>query len=177
MAMLIKKEDAQLQGEAPDHPPATLSPTWSFTPGTHKSPFTSASSLLPAPGSPFSHLPTLAPLPTGTETMKVPPKEHGMYLRAGLFHEALFEIVPGDEGHKLGEERHTLTPCLPPKRPSFPSELGSPTKGEVCNREGCVHMVIFGMDATLTFRQSPTTAPQMSAELPSTAESWYKDLG
>ena len=88
-----------------------------------------------------------------------------MYLRTGLFHEALFEIVPGDEGHKLGEERHTLTPCLPPKRPSFPSELGSPTKGEVCNGEGCVHMVIFGMDATLTFRQSPTTAPQMSAEL------------
>ena len=51
--------------------------TWSFTPGTHKSPFTSASSLLPAPGSSFSHLPTLAPLPTGTEAMKVPPGNMG----------------------------------------------------------------------------------------------------
>ena len=100
--------------------------TWSFTPGTHKSPFTSASSLLPAPGSPFSHLPTLAPLPSGTEAIKVPPQEHGMYLWTGLFHEALFEIVPGDEGHKLWEERHTLTPCLPPQEAELPQQTWAP---------------------------------------------------
>lgn len=33
-----------------------------------------------------------------------------MYLWTSLFHEALFEVVPGDEGHELGEERHTLRP-------------------------------------------------------------------
>ena len=39
------------------------------------------------------------------------PTESGeMYLWARLFHEALFEVVPGDEGHELGEERHTLNP-------------------------------------------------------------------
>lgn len=98
----------------------------------------------------------------------------GCTLRTGLFHEALFEIVPGDEGHKLGEEKHTLTPCLPPRGRASSVNLAPQPRGKFAM--GRMHMVIFGMDATLILTE-PTTAPQMSAELINTAESWYKDLG
>ena len=80
MVMLIKKEGAQLQEEAPavrlDHPPATPSPLGPSPPEPQKSIYFCFLPP-PAPGSPFSHLPTLAPLPTGTEAMQVPPRNMG----------------------------------------------------------------------------------------------------
>lgn len=56
---------------------------------------------------PTSHVLPYCPL--GRRPGK-PPGTPRMYLWASLFHEALFEVVPGDEGHELGRKRHALTP-------------------------------------------------------------------
>ena len=182
MVMLIKREDAQLQGEAPaamlDHTPATRSPLGPPPPeltNIHLLPLP-PSSLPLLPHFPTSQILPYCPLGQGPRKS---PREWRIYLWTSLFHEALLEVVPGDEGHELGEERHTLTPLPHTKEPEVPHRTWLPKKGEVWNGEGCVRMVqgvIFGMDATLTFQQSQITAPQMSAELTSTAKSWFQDL-
>lgn len=83
-----------------------------------------------------------------------------MYLWTSLFHEALFEVVPGDEGHELGKERHTLTYTNShAKGSSFLPELGSPAKGksgmgkDVCSQFTGLYLEC-GRDAILPFQQS-----------------------
>lgn len=132
--------------------PHTSSPvsTWSFAPRTHKHWVTSLPSHFPPPGSPSLPLPKFCPIAHWNQGHVSPTESGGMYLWTSLFHEALFEVLPGDEGHELGEERHNTDP--PPRltRQGFkaPRCTWLPSKGEVWNGEGCVlmvHRVIFGM--------------------------------
>lgn len=99
-----------------------------------------------------------------------------MYLWTSLFHEALFEVVPGEVGHELGEERQRLTPYSHPRSSSFPNELGSQTK-EKFGIGKDVYSWFMGLyleralDVISIFQQSQSTAPQMFAELTSMAVS------
>lgn len=100
-------------------------PAGPWAPGTHTHWFTSL--LVP--------LPTFLPCcPLGQGPGK-PPGTRRMYLWASLFHEALFEVVPGDEGHELGKKRHALTPRLTGRGARLPTEPGCATKGKSAMRK------------------------------------------
>lgn len=97
-----------------------------------------------------------------------------MYLWTSLFHEALFEVVPGDEGHELEGERQTL---IPPHTPEVkaPRQRGSVEWGRmyVLSGWGYIWKVL---PVIFIFQQNQSTAPQMLAELAGMAESRVKDL-
>lgn len=79
-----------------------------------------------------------------------PPGTRRMYLWASLFHEALFEVVPGDEGHELGEKEtctDPLTDSLGGGGSGPPLNLAVPQRGSLEWGRMCVlvaHGAIFG---------------------------------
>lgn len=166
--------------------PHTSSPvsTWSFAPRTHKHWVTSLPSHFPPPGSPSLPLPKFCPIAHWNQGHVSPTESGGMYLWTSLFHEALFEVLPGDEGHELGEERHNTDPPPPTHTPRVqssplhlaPQQRGSLEWGRMCahGSQGYIWNVV--LDATFTFQQSQTTASRMFAELTSRAKLWFKDL-
>jgi hypothetical protein len=71
------------------------------------------------------------------------PESDRIYLWTSLFHVALFEVVPGDERHKLGGRETDTDYILTPRGSRFPTELGSQTKGKFGMQKD-VHLRFWG---------------------------------
>lgn len=125
--MLTKEEARRRAGRCCT---AHLSPFGLLPPSTHKHWVTSLP--LPAPRGPTFLLPKFCPTACWNQGPVNRTESSEMYLWTRLFHEALFEVVPGDEGHELGEERHTVTPRLTCQGFKAPQQRGSLEWGRMC---------------------------------------------